>query len=68
MQSEHDLKEKEYGIPWRSAYKAAIIAAINDLEAKKLVTEKATNTEQGFEILNRVSNFVKQEVDRLAGL
>ena len=62
------MKEKEYGIPWRSAYKAAIIAAINDLEAKKLVTEKATNTEQGFEILNRVSNFVKQEVDRLAGL
>ena len=45
-----------------------MIAAINDLESSKLVTEKALNTEQGFEILNRVSNFVKQEVDRLAVL
>ena len=68
LQSEHDLKEKEYGIPWRSAYKVAIIAAISELEQKKLVTEKATNTEQSFEILNRVANFVKQEVDRLAGM
>ena len=45
-----------------------MVAAVNDLESKKLVTEKATNTEQGFEILNRVANFVKNEVDRLAGL
>ena len=45
LQSEHDLKEKEYGIPWRSAYKAAMVAAVGDLEQKKLVTEKANNTE-----------------------
>jgi hypothetical protein len=68
LQSEHDLKEKEYGIPWRSAYKAAIIAAVAELEHKKLVTEKSTNTEQSFEIINRVAGFVKQEVDRLAGV
>ncbi len=45
LQSEHDLKEKEYGIPWRSAYKAAMVAAVNHLESLKLVTERANNTE-----------------------
>ena len=45
LQSEHDLKEKEYGIPWRTAYKGVIIAAIQELEKKKLVNEHAQNSE-----------------------
>ncbi len=40
LKSEHDLKEKEYGIPWRSAYKTVILSIVLDLEKAKLVNER----------------------------
>ena len=36
LKSEHDLKEKEYGIPWRSAYKTALVTSVHELEQQKI--------------------------------
>ena len=33
LKTEHDLKEREYGIPWRSAYKETIIKSVAELES-----------------------------------
>ena len=64
LKSEHDLKEKEYGIPWRSAYKAVIIQIILDLEKGKLVNERAQTSEQAFEIISRASSYVMSEIEK----
>ena len=40
LKSEHDLKEKEYGIPWRSAYKAVIIQKDETVEEYKARLEQ----------------------------
>ena len=63
LKSEHDLKEKEYGIPWRSAYKAVIIQIVYDLEKNKLVNERAQTSEQAFDIITRVATYVVSEVE-----
>ena len=64
LKSEHDLKEKEYGIPWRSAYKTVILSIVLDLEKVKLVNERAQNSEQAFEIIARTSNYVFSEIEK----
>ena len=64
LKSEHDLKEKEYGIPWRSAYKALIIQIVYDLEKNKLVNERAQTSEQAFDIIIRVASYVINELEK----
>ena len=51
LKSEHNQKEKEYGISWRSAYKAIILQIVFDLEKNKLVNERAQTSEQAFDII-----------------
>ena len=39
LEVEHDLKEKEYGIKWRCAFKEAILSSVPALRAKGLIHE-----------------------------
>ena len=64
LKSEHDLKEKEYGIPWRSAYKAVILQIVHDLEKNKLVNERAQTSEQAFDIIERAATYVVSELEK----
>ena len=64
LKSEHDLKEKEYGIPWRTAYKTAVISAVNELEKAKICNERVSSSEQAFEIIHLAAKNIKGEVDR----
>ena len=68
LKSEHDLKEREYGIPWRSSYKETIIHSVSDLEKQKLFSEKASSSEQGFDIIFKAAQVVKKEVDSNQGV
>ena len=67
LRSEHDLKEKEYGIPWRTAYKMAVISAVIELEKAKVCTERAGSSEQAFDIVHATAKNVKAEIDKNSG-
>ena len=51
LKSEHDLKEREYGIPWRSAYKQTVLNSVAELEKLKVCTERASSAEHAFELI-----------------
>ena len=67
LRSEHDLKEREYGIPWRSAYKETVMHSVAELEKGKVCTERAANSEHAFELIFKAAQVVKKEVDNNQG-
>ena len=53
MPSEHIQKEKEYGIPWRSAFKKQmqdLVAVV----AKKLLSAEEDPSAEPFEVLHKI--------------
>ena len=60
MPNEHIQKEKEYGIPWRSAYKVEIRNLVDELAKKFLGSQaEAATKEDPFLILHQI---VKKDV------
>jgi len=54
MPCEHIQKEKEYGIPWRSAFKQELYALVNGLAQKLISSQGFEEGEDPFEVLHKV--------------
>ena len=61
MPNEHIQKEKEYGIPWRSAFKEELTTNVNDLSRKTFgdLADEGKEKEDPFVILHAI---VKKDV------
>ncbi len=64
LESEHNFKEKEYGIPWRTAFKEIIIQSIMDLEKKSLVSTRVSSAEHAFHVIRETALVIRGEIDK----
>eukprot|EP00347_Sterkiella_histriomuscorum_P000466 403375749 len=63
LSSEHDQKEKEYGIAWRSAFKIEINKALLQLRMKLFGIDKIEDGEDVFSALNLIVSNSKQDAE-----
>lgn len=61
--AEHDQKEKEYGIPWRSAFKVAINTSVTDLRLKLFGKQDQDAKLSPFEAIKEITSNGKQDIE-----
>ena len=63
LSPEHEQKEREYGIPWRSAFKVEAKKELKEIKIKLLGLNEEKEDEDPFAILIQISNNGKQDAE-----
>ena len=63
LKSEHEQKEKEYGIPWRSSFKVEIRNALIDMRNKLFGKTQIGENEDVFDAIVTITANSKQDAE-----